>query len=400
MLIRSAFLLSTISIMALFISGCKGQGNKTAPASNAAAGENIEFADIGIPENMAASDTSPGWKQDGQKILVTGTVYQPDGKTPAPGVIIYYYHTNTAGKYLHKPEEKRSMPPNEQGQTHGYIRGWMKTDANGRYALYTVRPGTYPSRDFPAHIHLTLKENGPVKEYYIDDCVFDDDRLLTSAYRQKMENRAGSGVLRMFRKGDLMIGERNMILGLNVPGYPKQPSSAIESGKNIEEDVFSFTPTHVWGPDKGTKTCPVCKYGWYQGILYFAGDKSDWNEIKEWLSYLERESIRRNKYLKVFFIYGIGDSMTKEETKNRLEEIGKSLKLEKLALTYVPSFNDQESDVYLNKINPEAESTFILYKRSRIRDKYINLKPTQQNFSVISQSLDNALNEYFDVPKQ
>ncbi|MEI2749285.1 MAG: hypothetical protein V9E88_11065 [Ferruginibacter sp.] len=64
------------------------------------------------------------------------------------------------------------------------------------------------------------------------------------------------------------------------------------------------------------------------------------------------------------------------------------------------SFNDQESDVYLNKINPEAENTFILYKRSRIRDKYINLKPTQQNFSVISQSLNNALNEYFDVPKQ
>jgi hypothetical protein len=59
----------------------------------------------------------------------------------------------------------------------------------------------------------------------------------------------------MFRKDNLMIGERNMILGLNVPGYPKQDSAAMESGKNIEEDVFSFTPTHAWGPDKGTKTC-------------------------------------------------------------------------------------------------------------------------------------------------
>ena len=398
--IRSTFSLCTIFILILFISGCKGQVNKTSPASNAAAGENIEFGEIGMPANIAASDTSPGWKQDGQKILVTGTVYQRDGKTPAPGVIIYYYHTNTAGKYLHKPEEKRSMPPNEQGQTHGYIRGWMKTDANGKYALYTVRPGTYPSRDFPAHIHLTIKENGPVKEYYIDDCVFDDDRLLTSAYRQKMENRAGSGVLRMFRKDNLMIGERNMILGLNVPGYPKQDSAAMESGKNIEEDVFSFTPTHAWGPDKGTKTCPVCKYGWYQGILYFAGNKSDWNEIKAWLSYLEIESIRRNKFLKVFFIYSINGSMTNEEAKKSLEEIGRSLKLEKLALTYVSSFNDRESDVYLNKINPEAENTFILYKRSRIFDKYINLKPTQENFSIISQRLNNALNEYFDVPKQ
>ena len=398
--VRSTIPVSLVFTLALLISACNGQNKKSEPVSNAAAGENIEFGEIGMPASIAASDTSEGWQQPGQKILVTGTVYQRDGKTPAPGVIIYYYHTNVEGKYLHKPGVKRSMPPNEQGQTHGYIRGWMKTDARGRYALYTVRPGTYPSRDFPAHIHLTIKEEGPVKEYYIDDCVFDDDKLLTSAYRQKMENRAGSGVLRMIRKGDLMIGERNLVLGLNVPGYLKQPSTSIESGKNIEEDVFSFTPAHAWGPDKGTRTCPVCKYGWYQGILYFAGNQSKWNDIKEWLSFLERESVRRNKYLKVFFVYGVHNSMTNEEVKARLEEIGKSLKLEKLALTYVPSFDDRESDVYLNQINPEADNTFILYKRSRITSKFINLEPTGENFSMISQSLDLAQNEYFDVPKQ
>jgi protocatechuate 3,4-dioxygenase beta subunit len=93
--------------------------------------ENSEFTYFGIPKQISPTDTSSGWKQKGQKILLTGIVYQQDGKTPASDVLLYYHHTNTEGRYLHKPEEKRSMPPNELGQTHGYIRGWVKTDTAG-----------------------------------------------------------------------------------------------------------------------------------------------------------------------------------------------------------------------------------------------------------------------------
>lgn len=212
--------------------------------------ENPEFTYYGIPKTISAIDTSAGWALQGQKILLTGTVYMPDGKTPAPHVLIYYYQTNTEGRYVHKPEQPRSMPPNELGQTHGYIRGWVKTNTQGQYFIYTVRPGTYPTRDAPAHMHVTIKEPNDINEYYIDDFVFDDDPLLTSLVRKKMENRCGSGVLRMVQQGDLQIGERNMILGQNIPAYPNKKTAAILSGKNIGEDVFSFTPFHVCGPEK------------------------------------------------------------------------------------------------------------------------------------------------------
>lgn len=352
------------------------------------------------PQNITSQDTSPGWTQNGQKILLTGIVYQNDGKTPAPDVVIYYYQTNVEGKYLHKPEEKRSMPPNELGQTHGYIRGWVKTDKDGKYSIYTVRPGTYPTRDEPAHIHLTIKEPNTFKEYYIDDVVFDDDKLLTTARRIKMENRAGSGVLRLVRKGELQIGERNIILGLNIPNYPQKEIIQINSGKNIGEDIISFTPFHAWGEDKGTKTCPICKYGWYHGILYFVGNKPDWTEIKQWLNFLEAESRKREKRLKVYFIYGNETAYDKSDRESELEKIGQELQLEKVALTFVPSFSDKDSDVYLNRINPNTNNTFLIYKRSRVIDKYINLKPNQENFSLISKRLDQTINEYFDVPKQ
>ncbi len=212
-------------ILPLMALSCHGQrGNTTAqPNTNKVVGGQFENGDWlykGQPQQLAAVDTSAGWPQQGQKILITGVVYQAGARKPAPGVVVYYYHTDTGGRYVHKPEIKRSMPPNEHGQTHGYIRGWVKTDAAGRYAIYTVKPGAYPDWSDPAHIHLTIKEPNDINEYYIDDIVFDDDPLVSASYRAKMENRAGSGLVKLEQKGDLMAGERDIYLGLNIPDYP------------------------------------------------------------------------------------------------------------------------------------------------------------------------------------
>lgn len=390
--------------LGLFISGCNGQTKETnkkadKPPSVAEAFENSQFTYYGIPKTISSIDTSAGWNLNGQKILLTGIVYQVDGKTPAPDVLVYYYQTNLEGNYIHKPAESRSMPPNELGQTHGYIRGWVKTDKEGKYYIYTVRPGTYPTNDAAAHIHVTVKEPNDIKEYYIDEFVFDDDKFLTSAVRKRMENRCGSGVLRLVQKGDLQIGEKNIILGLNIPGYPNKPANDINSGRNIGEDVISFIPHHAWGPDKGTRTCPVCKYGWYHGILYCVGNNPNWNEIKPWLTFLENESKKREKYLKVYFVYGNEKSYNKTDREKELAKLGMELQLEKVALTFVPSFSDSESEIDINKINSEAENTFIIYKRSKVVDKFINLKPNQDNFNLLSTRLDQTINEYFDLPK-
>ncbi len=174
------------------------------------------------------------------------------------------------------------------------------------------------------------------------------------------------------------------------------------SGKNIGEDIISFTPFHAYGADKGTKTCPICKYGWYHGILYFVGNKPNWNEIKDWLKFLDTESQKREKYLKVYFVYGNETNYNKNNRMQVLEKLGIELDLKKVALTFVPSFKDKSSEVYLNNINPNMNNTFFLYKRSNIFEKYVNLKPNQENFKKIAERLDKSANEYFKLsrPKQ
>lgn len=402
--IKLLYQLGLIAILCNFLSSCNGQtkeSNKPTDKLQSVGGafENSEFTYYGIPKTISSTDTSSGWNQKGQKLLLTGIAYQIDSKTPAPNVLLYYYHTNTDGKYLHKSEEKRSMPPNKLGQTHGFIRGWVKTDSLGRYFIYTVRPGVYPAKDAPAHVHITVKEPNNINEYYIDDFIFDEDKLVNSTYRNKMENRCGSGVLRLVQKDDLFIGERNIILGLNIPDYPTKSNDELNSGRNIGEDVISFIPYHAWGPDKGKRTCPICKYGWYHGILYCVGNNPNWDEIKIWLTFLENESKKREKYLKVYFVYGNEKTYNKRDREKELVKLGKDLHLEKVALTFVPSFSDNESEIDFNKINQNFENTFIIYKRSKVVDKFVNLKPSEDNFKLLTKRLDQTINEYFDLPK-
>lgn len=391
-----------ITFLILYLTtGCQGQTRQTssrepeAPSSKALIGggcDGCELMYIGMPEVISATDTSAGWYEPGQKLMVTGTVYHLDGKTPAPGVIIYYWQTDHNGYY----SPRQGLDP--RVKRHGHIRGWVKTDAHGQYTLLTVRPAPYPGEAMPAHIHLSVKEPGLPNEYYTDEINFDDDPLLIPHFKKyPQENRGGSGVVRVLLQDNLQIAEHDIILGLNIPNYPEK--TAVSSGLNIGEDQPSFMPFHAYGPDKGTQTCPVCQYGRFHGILYFVGNHPDWPEVKKWLSYLEQESRKREKYLKVYFVYGNALAYTRKARENELEQLGKELRIQNTALTFVPSFSDTASETHLNRINPEADNTFIIYKHRGIVDKYVNLEATAENFGLISKSLDRTRGEYFGLPE-
>ena len=354
--------------------------------------DGCELMFIGIPATISSIDTSAGWIEKGQKLSITGTVYKLDSKTPAKNVIIYYWQTDNKGYY----STRKGM--DERAKRHGHIRGWVKTDNNGNYSIYTIRPSPYPNDIIPSHIHLSIKEPNIESEYYIDELVFDDDKLLIPAKKKKpLENRGGSGILRVLISGEIQIAEHNIILGLNIPNYPESSILEKQSGLQIGEDNPSFIPFHAFGPDKGTRTCPVCKYGRYHGIVYFVGNHPNWGDIKKWLIYLEQQSVARSKYLKAYFVYGNENGYNKEKRQKELEKIGNELNLKNVALTFIPSMTDTESDVNLNKINPAVENTFVIYRHITIIDKFIDLKPTADNFKIISNTLDKTKSKYFNL---
>ena len=166
----------------------------------------------GMPRALDWRTAIAGNGEAGEPLEMRGVIYRSDGKTPAAGVILYVYHTDAKGYYSPAPGQT-------QGRRHGHLRGWMKTDRMGRYEFRTLRPAPYPSRDIPAHIHPVVKEPGK-NEYYLDEYVFADDPLLTPEKRGKLENRGGSGIVKVSRnKNGVWVGRRDIILGRNIPHY-------------------------------------------------------------------------------------------------------------------------------------------------------------------------------------
>ncbi len=104
--------------------GCNGQSNKNSASRSAVYDDSkivgggcdgCEIMYVGMPNHINSVDTSDGWYESGQKLLVTGIVHKLDGKTPAPNVIIYYWQTDNNGYY----SPKDGM--DEQARRHGHI---------------------------------------------------------------------------------------------------------------------------------------------------------------------------------------------------------------------------------------------------------------------------------------
>jgi protocatechuate 3,4-dioxygenase beta subunit len=176
--------------------------------------EGCEGAEEYGDRQLSWIDTLEDFTGSGPRIEVSGTVFQKDGKTPARDVIVYVYHTDQTGVYPKRGDEKG------WGRRHGYLRTWLKTNDKGQYKFYTLRPGSYPNSRNPAHIHTTIKEPGK-PPYWIDDFLFDDDPFLTERERSNIDGRGGkTGILKDAKlSGSVTTYKRDIILGLNVPGY-------------------------------------------------------------------------------------------------------------------------------------------------------------------------------------
>jgi protocatechuate 3,4-dioxygenase beta subunit len=197
----------------LLLAACAQSGSATTPVAGLPC-EDCDVPLIGLPAApppvaRLAPDGEPG-----ERLRLDGRLTDADGR-PRRGVIVYAHQTDWRGVY---PGEKSDEDPGIR--RHGRLRAWAMTDAHGRYAFLTIRPGSYPGTTMPQHIHLYVIEPGCAL-YYIDDVLFRDDPHLTPAVARKADKgRGGSGIVTPARLAGEWKARRDIVLGRNIPGYP------------------------------------------------------------------------------------------------------------------------------------------------------------------------------------
>jgi len=130
--------------------------------------------------------------EPGEPLIVSGTIYGPDGRTPLEGINLFVYQTDATGVYSTRGGDNRST------RIHGLVR----SNKEGRYEFRTIKPVSYPNSRNAAHIHAYV--SGPdYPEYWIDEYLFEGDPFITSADRRKFGGKGTfSSILTLQRGSD------------------------------------------------------------------------------------------------------------------------------------------------------------------------------------------------------
>lgn len=161
--------------------------------------------------NLNNTDSIPDFESKKDKLMITGTIYQSDGKTPAKDVILYISQPDEDGDYeLKTSNDKRFV----------HHRGWVKTDSDGRYTFYTFIPGNFIQYRELKHIHPVIKEPGK-QEYALDAFLFDNDPFLSKSCRKRLEKKGIDSILILAKKENMFVTTKDIVLEANLTAYNK-----------------------------------------------------------------------------------------------------------------------------------------------------------------------------------
>ena len=108
-----------------------------------------------------------GPEEPGERLVVTGRVMY--GTTPVVGASVFVFQTDAKGFYA----PGRSGPDAELDPR---LHGALRSDAEGRYQVDTIRPGSYNNN--PAHLHYIVVARGYKPRIF--DLWFQDDPILVA----------------------------------------------------------------------------------------------------------------------------------------------------------------------------------------------------------------------------
>jgi protocatechuate 3,4-dioxygenase beta subunit len=159
-------------------------------------------------------------------------------------------------------------------------------------------------------------------------------------------------------------------------------AAAQSSGIAIGTEAPAFDPYHVSGKDKGTKTCPMCKYGMKtDGLMIWIND--DLKNYEKMVSFLEAQYLTKSaSHWKTFIIFMNPGCEKAAVLKQKLGDFAQKLNLKNVAFTFINSPTDAETaGVY--KINPSVRNTIFAYKKRIITKKIVNFDTNNENFGSL-----------------
>jgi protocatechuate 3,4-dioxygenase beta subunit len=99
-------------------------------------------------------------KSLGDKLLIAGTIYKADGKTPYKGIYVAGCHPDFSRYYTNSAEDNSVSRFSDN-----LLSGWCKTDSLGYFEIHSMRPLITNSNSATQQIHLSFLKSATDSAY-------------------------------------------------------------------------------------------------------------------------------------------------------------------------------------------------------------------------------------------
>lgn len=153
-------------------------------------------------------------------------------------------------------------------------------------------------------------------------------------------------------------------------GTEKPPISGPQPG----DSVYAFEPWHVSGPDKGTNTCPICKYGKTAAVQMWVNQDSA-ASIVGVAQALDKEIAHYGAArLKAFVVQLNSRHEPKSKLSAGLTSLANRAHTPTVAFTFLPNANDPAIEAYRINTQPNIKNTVVVYVNRKAVATFVNFK--------------------------
>jgi protocatechuate 3,4-dioxygenase beta subunit len=138
------------------------------------------YLDVDLDRSDIRVNTADNAVSAGATLTLDWIVSQADGSAcvPLDGVVVDVWHCDALGDYS-----------GVSGNTGNFLRGFQRTDANGRASFTTIYPGWYQGRAVHIHFKIRTDPDGAAGFEFTSQLFFDDELsrtvYATGVYAQK-----------------------------------------------------------------------------------------------------------------------------------------------------------------------------------------------------------------------
>jgi protocatechuate 3,4-dioxygenase beta subunit len=153
------------------------------------------------------------------------------------------------------------------------------------------------------------------------------------------------------------------------------------SGLGLGESVTPFHPTHITGPDKGTDTCPPCKYGAIPAVqVWVNGDSME--NVSKIAGVLNKNAVGNSKF-KGFVIFV---SKSKDTTAKLIQNVATKTGFNAIGMAVIDPGNEAIENYKIN-LDSEIKNTVFVYKNKKVMAKFVNLEASDKGLSELGDAI-------------